>query len=80
MSRMSRTSFLVSSLLGTIPIVVVYAYAGAVSRETGSLIPAVIILIAVAGAGWVWYRARIAPAAEPTEQPAAAHGPTRIKE
>ncbi len=60
MSRMSRASFLVSSLLGTMPIVVIYAYAGAVSRETGSLVPAVIILIAVAGAGWIWYRSRIA--------------------
>jgi len=60
MSKMSRASFLVSSLLGTAPIVVVYAYAGAVSRETGSLVPAVIILIAMAGAGWIWYRSRIA--------------------
>lgn len=60
MSRMSRASFLVSSLLGTLPIVVVYAYAGAVSRQTGSLVPAVIILIAMAGGGWIWYRSRIA--------------------
>ncbi len=71
MSRMSRASFLVSSLLGTVPIVVIYAYAGAVSRETGSLVPAVIILIAVAGAGWIWYRSRIAGEvqADSEEQP-----------
>jgi uncharacterized membrane protein YdjX (TVP38/TMEM64 family) len=80
MSRMSRTSFLVASLLGTAPIVVVYAYAGAVARETGSLVPAVIILIAVAGAGWIWYRARIAPADEATEQAAAARGSTQNRE
>lgn len=56
-SAMSRRTFLVASALGTAPIVVVYAYAGAMSREAGSLIPAVVILIAVAGAGYVWHRA-----------------------
>jgi uncharacterized membrane protein YdjX (TVP38/TMEM64 family) len=60
LSKMNRSSFLVASLLGTAPIVVVYAYAGAVSRQTGSLVPAVIMLIAVAGLGWILFRARIA--------------------
>jgi uncharacterized membrane protein YdjX (TVP38/TMEM64 family) len=60
LSKMNRGSFLVASLLGTAPIVVVYAYAGAVSRQTGSLVPAVIMLIAVAGLGWIVFRARIA--------------------
>ena len=59
LSTMKRSSFLIASLLGTAPIVVVYAYAGAVSRETGSLVPAVIMLVAVAGLGWIIYRARI---------------------
>ena len=59
LSKMSRTTFLIASLLGTAPIVVVYAYAGAVSRQTGSLVPALIMLIAVAGLGWIVYRARI---------------------
>ncbi len=59
LSKMKRSTFLLASLAGTAPIVVVYAYAGAVSRQTGSLIPAVVILIAVAGAAWVWYRARM---------------------
>jgi uncharacterized membrane protein YdjX (TVP38/TMEM64 family) len=59
LSNMSRGSFLTASLLGTAPIVVVYAYAGVVSRETRSLVPAVIMLIAVAGLGWVVYRARL---------------------
>jgi len=60
LSKMSRGWFLVASLLGTAPIVVVYAYAGAVSRETGSLVPAVVMLIAVAGLGWILFRARFA--------------------
>jgi uncharacterized membrane protein YdjX (TVP38/TMEM64 family) len=60
LSKMSRSSFLLASLIGTVPIVVVYAYAGAVSRQTGSLVPAIVMLIAVAGLGWVIYRARIA--------------------
>ena len=58
LSKMSRSSFLLASLIGTAPIVVVYAYAGAVSRQTGSLVPGVIMLIAVAAFGWVLYRAR----------------------
>ena len=61
LSGMRRSVFLISSIVGTVPIVVVYAYAGAVSRETGSLIPAVVILIAMAGAGWIYYRARLVP-------------------
>lgn len=56
-STMTRRTFLVASAIGTAPIVVVYAYAGAMSRETGSLVPAIVILIAVGGAGWIWYRA-----------------------
>ena len=59
LSKMKRTTFLIASLLGTAPIVVVYAYAGAISRQTGSLVPALIMLIAVAGLGWIVYRARI---------------------
>jgi uncharacterized membrane protein YdjX (TVP38/TMEM64 family) len=60
LSAMSRRSFLVASALGTAPIVVVYAYAGALSRDTGSLVPAVVMLVAVAGCGWIWYRAKFA--------------------
>ena len=58
-STMPRRTFLLASAAGTAPIVVVYAYAGAMSRETGSLVPAIVILVAVAVAGWVWYRARM---------------------
>ncbi len=62
LSAMTRRTFLVASLLGTLPVVVVYAYAGAVSKATGSLAPAIVMLIAVAGFGWVIYRARLADA------------------
>jgi uncharacterized membrane protein YdjX (TVP38/TMEM64 family) len=62
LSNMKRSTFLIASLLGTAPIVVVYAYAGAISRQTGSLVPALIMLIAVAGLGWIVYRARISDA------------------
>jgi len=62
LSTMKRSVFLAASVAGTAPIVVVYAYAGAFSKEAGSIVPAVVILIAVAGAGWLWYRSRLAPA------------------
>src|SRR5687768_8312447 len=58
LSAMRRRTFLIASAIGTAPIVVVYAYAGAMSRETGSLVPAIVIVIAVAGTGWILYRAR----------------------
>lgn len=59
LSSMRRRSFLIASAIGTAPIVVVYAYAGAMSKETGSLVPAIVILLAVAAAGWIWYRASL---------------------
>jgi len=57
LSKMPRRDFLVASLIGTAPIVLVYAYAGAVSREIGSLVPAVVILLAMGAFGWVLSRA-----------------------
>jgi uncharacterized membrane protein YdjX (TVP38/TMEM64 family) len=64
LSTMPRRAFLLASLAGTLPVAVIYAYAGAVSRDVSSLVPAVVILVAVAGAAWVWYRARMAPESE----------------
>ena len=61
LSSMTRSAFLAASLVGTAPIVIVYAYAGAVSRQIDSIVPAVVMLVAVAGLGWVVYRARISP-------------------
>jgi uncharacterized membrane protein YdjX (TVP38/TMEM64 family) len=59
LSTMKRSTFLIASFIGTAPIVFVYAYAGAVSRETNSIVPAVVMLVAVAALGWVIYRARM---------------------
>jgi uncharacterized membrane protein YdjX (TVP38/TMEM64 family) len=59
LSTMTRRVFLIASLLGTAPIVFVYAYAGAVSRQTGSLVPAIVMLVAVAALGWVVYKAKM---------------------
>jgi len=58
LSGMSRAAFLWASLAGTAPIVVIYAYAGAVSREVDSIVPAVVILVAVAACGYAWYRTK----------------------
>ena len=44
-STMRRATFLLASVVG------------AASVETGSLIPAIVILLAVGGAGLIWYRA-----------------------
>jgi uncharacterized membrane protein YdjX (TVP38/TMEM64 family) len=60
LSSMQRSTFLIASFIGTAPIVVVYAYAGAMSRETNSLVPAIVMLIAVAALGWIIYRVRMA--------------------
>ena len=62
LSAMKRGAFLAASLAGTAPIVLVYAYAGAFSRETGNLVPAAVILTAVTGVGWLWWRSRLASA------------------
>ena len=62
LSTMSRTAFLGASLAGTAPIVVIYAYAGAVSRQVDSIVPAVVILVAVSACGYAWYRAKFAAA------------------
>ena len=59
LSTMRRGTFLIASAIGTTPIVVIYTYAGAVSREMDSVVPAVVILVAVAAAGWIWYRANL---------------------
>jgi uncharacterized membrane protein YdjX (TVP38/TMEM64 family) len=67
LSRMPRRVFLGASLVGTAPIVVVYAYAGAVSRQVDSMLPAVVILVSVAAAGWLWYRASRRPSPSSAE-------------
>lgn len=66
LSSMTRKTFLIASLIGTGPIVFVYAWAGAVTRRTGNVLPAVIMLIAVAAFGWVLFRARMSRTADST--------------
>lgn len=62
LSQMRRSTFVLASIVGTLPIVVVYAYAGALSRDVGSAVPAIVILITLAGGGWIWHRSRRRPA------------------
>ena len=59
LSQMPRGRFVAASVVGTAPIVVIYAHAGAVSRATGSLVPALVILVSIGAAGWVWHRGRL---------------------
>jgi uncharacterized membrane protein YdjX (TVP38/TMEM64 family) len=61
LSQMRRATFLMASLIGTGPIVLVYAYAGAESRRVGNILPGVVILLSVTALAWVWYRSRLAP-------------------
>ncbi len=59
LSTMPRRTFLAASVLGTAPVAAAYAYAGAMARETGSLLPAAVFLVAITGLGWVVYRTRV---------------------
>lgn len=56
LSGMKRRTYLVAAAAGTIPEAVLYAYAGSASRQMGNLMPAVLILMAVAAAGWMFRR------------------------
>jgi 3-dehydroquinate synthase len=58
LAGMRRGTFLAASVIGTLPIVVLYAYAGSVSKQIGSVLPAAVILAALGGAGWLAYRGR----------------------
>lgn len=53
LSGMRRGPFLAASLAGTLPVVFVYAWAGSRSLGEGTLVPAIVMLIAVAAGGWV---------------------------
>jgi uncharacterized membrane protein YdjX (TVP38/TMEM64 family) len=67
LSGMGRAAFLAASLAGTVPVVFVYSWAGSRSIGEGTLVPAIVMLIAVAAGGWLlsWpiLRARRSPAA-----------------
>jgi uncharacterized membrane protein YdjX (TVP38/TMEM64 family) len=63
LSAMRRRTFLLATIAGTIPEVLIYAYAGSVSRETGNVVPAMLILVTLTGIGWMLYRGRTKTAA-----------------
>ena len=53
LARMPRLTFLLASLAGTIPISVLYAYAGAYAMEIRSVVPAMFTLLCLPAAGWL---------------------------
>jgi uncharacterized membrane protein YdjX (TVP38/TMEM64 family) len=59
LSRMDRRAFLVATIAGSVPEALIYAYAGAASREAGSLVPAFVILVALSGIGWMIARRQL---------------------
>ncbi len=62
LSRMGRVRFLSAALVGTAPVAYAYAYAGALTQRTGSLLPVLVLLLVVATA-WIGYRSRLRRAA-----------------
>lgn len=65
LGHMKRSAFLFASILGTFPICVVYAYAGAFSLDARSLLPALAAVVAIPATGWIlWRRAAIPRRAE----------------
>lgn len=61
LARMRRTTFLSTSLLGTIPACLLYAYAGAFSRNAGTLLPAFFAAVALPAVGWGLWQLSISP-------------------
>jgi uncharacterized membrane protein YdjX (TVP38/TMEM64 family) len=57
LSNMRRSTFLLASIVGTAPVVFLYAYAGAASLSAGTVLPAVLILAAILSGGWAIARA-----------------------
>lgn len=58
LSRMGRARFLAAALAGTVPVAAAYAYAGALSHQTGSVLPAAVLLVLL-GVAWIAYRCRL---------------------
>lgn len=57
--RMNRLRFLLASLLGTLPITFLYAYAGSSSVAVNSTVPAIFILVCVPAVGWYFVQRRL---------------------
>lgn len=53
LSAMNRGTFLGSSLLGTIPVCMVYAYAGSYSIQIGNLVPVLLVGIGIPAVAWL---------------------------
>lgn len=53
LSGMSRGAFLGASVAGTLPVVVIYAWAGTRSLAEASIVPAAMLLAAVVAGGWL---------------------------
>lgn len=67
LSRMGRLRFLAAALVGTAPVACAYAYAGALSQQTGSFLPAGVLAVALAAA-WIAYRSHLRrPGARPPD-------------
>jgi uncharacterized membrane protein YdjX (TVP38/TMEM64 family) len=56
---MKRSDFLSASILGTLPLCFVYAYAGAFSLRGGSIVPALVAAVAVPSLAWILWRRRV---------------------
>jgi uncharacterized membrane protein YdjX (TVP38/TMEM64 family) len=58
LADMKRSAFLSASILGTLPICFVYAYAGAFSLRGGSIVPALVAAVTIPALAWVLWRRR----------------------
>lgn len=73
LSSMSRRTFLSASVIGTVPVAAVYAYSGSLSLDTGSIVPAAVILVAMTGGAYLWWKARLKTVTIPSSTDAS-HG------
>ena len=53
LARMPRAVFLAASLAGTVPVCLLYGYAGASSMEMKSVVPALFTIICLPAVGWL---------------------------
>ena len=61
------------SVIGTVPVAAVYAYSGSLSLDTGSIVPAAVILVAMTGGAYLWWKARLKTVTIPSSTDAS-HG------
>ena len=56
LAGMSRGAFLAASAMGTVPVAFLYAFAGALSWQTGNALPALMLLLILPALGWILIR------------------------